>query len=356
MSEIGPSTAFLEHARKNGVYFVFPESAPGSYLSSCLADGFYELGIPVFANVNAYPLQEASRQWLFPGTSIAPSSGAIIIGDISQFELCGPECTRICEFIITRKERGVLVCMGDASNNVSFPPATPCFSVHGVSRIDRGDWRIPWSFGLNRDVLLKIDFARTATAGQPRKQAFVRNFRPSFNQGVRQALDLAFVKKLQRHFVIDRTLDEGGRFVDAYYAKLARSFGCLAYGGHFMEDVSRHPKLSDRGHRVRHIIGDEPVIGRWDSWRFWESLASGCVTVMLDFDEYGFQLPIIPEDGIHYVALRFDGLDEVIAQLNGDIHQLTQIAERGREWAITYYSPLPTALRFLRIVSEICDL
>src|SRR5262249_40946550 len=116
------------------------------------------------------------------------------------------------------------------------------------------------------DVLSKINAARTSADGGPRKRAFVRNFRPSFSQGVRQVLDMAFVKKLEKHFIIDRSVDQGGRFVDAYYVKLANSFGCLAYGGNFMEDVSRNPELYDRGHH-RYVVGDDPVIDRWGSRR-----------------------------------------------------------------------------------------
>ncbi len=169
---------------------------------------------------------------------------------------------------------------------------------------------------------------------------------------MRQVLDLAFVGTLAKHFVIDRAVDEGGRFVASFYSRLATSLGCLAYGGNFLEDVSRNPILRERGDSVRWIMGDDPVITRWDSWRFWESLASGCLTVALDFDEYGFQLPVSPVNNTHYLGLRFDRLNDAIDILTGDRDRLVEIAERGREWALTHYSPTAMALRFLRIVAQ----
>lgn len=37
------------------------------------------------------------------------------------------------------------------------------------------------------------------------------------------------------------------------------------------------------------------VVIRWDSFRLWEPFAVGCLTVHLDFDNYGLALPVNPE-------------------------------------------------------------
>jgi hypothetical protein len=79
---------------------------------------------------------------------------------------------------------------------------------------------------------------------------------------------------------------------------------------------------------------------------------SECLTVTLDFKEYGFRLPVTPEHGTHYVGLRFDQLGECLHFLNGDKDRLSEIAARGRRWALTHYAPAPTALRFLHTVER----
>ena len=150
---------------------------------------------------------------------------------------------------------------GGLVNTLDFPFPTSVFVAHRTDRIRPRGRLIPWAFGLNRDVLEKINAARLQG---PRKPVFIRNFRPSFSQCVRQALDLAFVKNLSKHFDIDLTIDDGGRFLPTHYSKLATSFGCLAYGGSFIEDYSRNPYLAARGHAERWIMGDYPVIIRWE--------------------------------------------------------------------------------------------
>jgi hypothetical protein len=93
--DVGLPEAFLQRVRRDGVFFQFPSPDTASYWALCLADGFYELGIAVFANVNAYPLKEAGRQWLFPFSSKPPAMAAIVVGDISHIETCPAECRRI---------------------------------------------------------------------------------------------------------------------------------------------------------------------------------------------------------------------------------------------------------------------
>lgn len=61
---------------------------------------------------------------------------------------------------------------------------------------------------------------------------------------------------------------------------------------------------------------------------------------------------LTPEHGTHYVGLRFDQLGECLHFLNGDKDRLSEIAARGRRWALTHYAPAPTALRFLHTVER----
>lgn len=106
-----------------------------------------------------------------------------------------------------------------------------------------------------------IGRAETARATS-RRRAFVRDFRWSWSQTLRAALDLTFVPLLEKHFEIDRRTDADGRFQEAHYARLGQSLGCLAYGGFIGYPV---PQGSQK------ITVDTPVLGRWDSWRLWRA-------------------------------------------------------------------------------------
>ncbi|MDB9496042.1 hypothetical protein PN441_15470 [Spirulina major CS-329] len=91
----------------------------------------------------------------------------------------------------------------------------------------------------------------------------------------------------------------------------------------------------------------------WDSWRLWESLAAGCLTIHLDLEKYGAELPVMPENGVHYLGLNMDDLSSSMAWLQGLKPHWPEIAAAGRDWAIAHYAPMPTAQRFLDYLSEI---
>ncbi|MFN6156701.1 MAG: glycosyltransferase family 1 protein, partial [Dolichospermum sp.] len=91
---------------------------------------------------------------------------------------------------------------------------------------------------------------------------------------------------------------------------------------------------------------------QWDSWRFWESLAAGCVTFHVDFEKYGITLPVMPENWRHYIGVDLDHVQTTVDRIAENPEILEYITQEGRSWAIKNYSPVPTALRFLEIVSQ----
>ncbi|WP_347237749.1 glycosyltransferase [Sphaerospermopsis sp. FACHB-1194] len=94
------------------------------------------------------------------------------------------------------------------------------------------------------------------------------------------------------------------------------------------------------------------TIVQWDSWRFWESLAAGCVTFHLDFDKYGLDIPVMPENWRHYIGIDLDNVPAAIDRIVDEPEILEKIALEGRRWAIENYSPVPTALRFLETIYQ----
>jgi hypothetical protein len=89
---------------------------------------------------------------------------------------------------------------------------------------------------------------------------------------------------------------------------------------------------------------------QWDSFRFWESLAAGCLVFNLDLERYGAELPVMPENWEHYIGINLERIDEAIDRVRSEPESLARIAEAGRLWALEYYSPRAMAGRFLELV------
>ena len=90
-------------------------------------------------------------------------------------------------------------------------------------------------------------------------------------------------------------------------------------------------------------------IYQFDSWRFWESLVSGCATMHVDFEKYGITLQEMPINGVHYIGIDLDNPERILKCLK-DKNQLREIAENGKNWALQYYSPKAVANRFLNML------
>ena len=86
---------------------------------------------------------------------------------------------------------------------------------------------------------------------------------------------------------------------------------------------------------------------QWDSFRLWEAFSAGCLVIHTDLDEEGCVLPVMPQNGFHYLGLNLKnprGMRERILKLSSSFGQ---IAQNGREWALANYSPRAIAQRFL---------
>ena len=90
----------------------------------------------------------------------------------------------------------------------------------------------------------------------------------------------------------------------------------------------------------------------WDSWRFWESLAAGCVGFHEDFEKYGLFVPVMPKNWHHYIGIDFDNIQEPVDRIADDPDILERIASEGRLWVLEHYAPVPTTIRFLETMGK----
>jgi hypothetical protein len=145
----------------------------------------------------------------------------------------------------------------------------------------------------------------------------------------------------------------GRRHYPNYYKRLKKSTACACFGGRFMPPWPRELTAPLRlWHRVMNKLawGRLRPIVVWDSWRFWESLAAGCVTFHVDFEKYGPFIPVMPENWRHYIGIDLENMQETVGRISDDPGILEKISNEGRIWALENYSPVPTALRFLETV------
>ena len=171
----------------------------------------------------------------------------------------------------------------------------------------------------------------------------VQQEKESFNPEASDARSMLFWKQT------------GRRHYPSFYRKLRTSRACFAFGGYFAPRFSRnvdsialrfaYKVVQNMGIRTR-------CITQFDSWRFWESLAAGCLTLHVDLDAYACRFPVQPVNWVHYVGFDFKRLSQDTRRLKASRSQREDIAAAGREWALQHYSPRAVAERFLELLQE----
>jgi len=325
-------------------FFFLADSNLFSFAATCLADGLNQLGIPVYSNINYHDplISEFAFTASAPPENMEQLSGVVV--NIMETAALHNQLVRFQP----PHSRTIVHCMHDNVCDICFPDL-PAFCTHESSQRLVDGTRIPVAFGLSSAMLRHSE--HLLSEPDQRNKDFLANFRPSEGQPVRAALDLGLLPKLREHYHVDTTLVGSGRWSAEYYQHLSRQFGCLAYGGCFSQDLLKNDwfqYIEPLSTFLRHTrFMSDTVILRWDSWRFWESLAFGCITVHLDFERYGFRLPVMPENWKHYIGLDLANLQQDIERLHDERERLPEIARAGREWAIKHYSPVAVARRFI---------
>jgi hypothetical protein len=151
----------------------------------------------------------------------------------------------------------------------------------------------------------------------------------------------------------------GHRYSASYYERLKNAEAVACFCGELIpglpfraESVSvggRKAQLRRRFYSlIAGALGIPPRSVQWDSFRFWEALAAGCVAINIDLERYGVTLPVMPTNFEHYVGIDVDRPESALAVLE-DQEKLERIAANGRAWALEHYSPTAVAQRFLRL-------
>jgi hypothetical protein len=223
---------------------------------------------------------------------------------------------------------------------------------------------VPWQFGLTNRIINSVD----PLPFEQRKDEVQVNFRVKHQ--LRKLIDKNVMESILEYYKPNNTIDiqqvtnfngldelfwhqTGRRHYPSYYLRLGQSKLSSAFGGYLQKsnfannkrifsdyaiwmDNTFNPKLFDR-------------IYQFDSWRFWESLASGCCTLHLDFEKYGVNLPVMPKNKTHYLGIDLENISAMKDVLKSK-ELVAEIGENGREWVLSNYSPKNIAERFLQLI------
>lgn len=333
----------LANAIQSGIFFC-SDGSNFSYVAFCLADGLNQLGIPIFSNISGshYSTPFCFKAELDP-VLLKNSYCAVmgIEGMCDQYPLTVKPLTSI-------HNRTVAICMHDNIANFGLKNDIPLFCTHENALRQFSGIRLPIGFGLSQQML---DAAQNVQPFEARQKYVLDCFHPSLNQDIRACLELALVPNLSKYLPVQKRNTECH---SDHMALLNDTAFCLAYGGQFFLDLSKSPcfmSLDIFKDFFNYVTYKEnSVIMRWDSWRFWESLVSGCVTIHLDFDHYGFLLPVMPTNWKHYIGINLANIKQDVERIMDEWDRMPEIAWNGRLWALEHYSPISVARRFLQTV------
>ena len=372
------------------VYFYCVEKA-NAYQDDVvvLADGLRQLGVEVFGNCNYWKRSVAPDDWLVQSDPkighadcdvvvVSSSWSRWIDDDFSVHEWPLPPGL----FATGRHYRTAFVDNDDGYATSTWQPEYRAFDAIFRAKYNRRCFhpanQFPWVLGLSTRMLECTQDAPPWTA---RKREVLVNFGAShpYIHSARAKAGPPFIAAAQAHFAINDRRDDlrvaptnyydrlmwaqtQHRHCREYYERLKSAQAIVAFCGELIPPAPRFPRylvggrrarLSLNFHRLLALVDPRPPrLIQWDSWRFWEGLAAGCLVFNLDLSLYGVELPVMPRDLEHYVAVRPDNAEAVFKRIMHEPGLTERIAARGREWALEHYSPKALARRFLDVMFD----
>jgi hypothetical protein len=353
----------------------------------CLADGLQSLGIKNYGNCNYWHNNCDQKFLVEHDADIQPEDCQVVIVSRRWTKWYDKEF-RIHEqplpdVVLGKNHSFVSVFMDydDSYESHGMRPEYKCFDVILRAKYNKRCYFpsncIPWALGLSQRVLDTLP--PEPLPFTQRKPSLLLNFGAShpYEHGTRMLFTEPLLNAVSNRFCIDRTKDDLSRapispwdklmweqtkfrHSRSYYDRLAGSQAVAAFCGEMIPPSPFRPRYLVGGRKAKlkrwlydtlgKIDPRPPRSIQWDSWRFWEGLAAGCLVFNIDLDYYGVQLPVMPVNGKHYVGLRLDRMQEGVDEVLADPERMAAIAKAGREWAMEHYSPIGLAKQFLEIV------
>jgi len=350
-----------------------PENTPYHHEMLAIAEGLSELGFEIAANINYWQLSPDAAKYAIPeATTHDIDAYDVIIFSSDVYEFHAEYLLPTDLFKSSRRYKIVFVDQADGLITPAFRPemrsADLVLKCHYNKYFDYPSNFVPWQFGLTNRIIQSC----SPVGFEEREQVILSGFRVS--HPIRTAVDDVLTRYAYNIYPksagtdgfecsLSSDLDTlfwaqtGRRHYPSFYKRLGVSLLCNASGGGGNK-ILKSPLLSEKSILLRAVRRLErhleflPLrsVHQFDSWRFWESLASGCCTLHIDFDKYGCTLPENPVNGIHYLGIDLGNPEESMSILQ-DRRRLPEISNRGRAWAIDFYSPQAVAKRLVKMLA-----
>lgn len=355
-------------------FYCYPEGPPdrSAYHHElvCLAEGFEKLGIKFHSNQNHWRRSLRENDYLIKNSSdVLPEDCDIVIADSHWITSGG----NLPEGFLRKNRKYRTVYLDDSDGQPTFSWTKKARDIDVILRshfnvkLQNPSNVKPWAFGLSERI---IENTRDIPATGDRRKAVLVNFRVRHPLRVRAQKE--FFEPLSDVLPVDSAIDSfhpdnlegldksyweqtGRRHYPRYYQVLTNNLCCACVGGYELPPVFANSTLAQRiwANLTKYFYINSGIISQFDSWRFWESLAAGCMAFHLDLEKYGLILPVMPENWKHYIGLDLENRDQTIRNIRDNLERFPEIAAAGRTWALENYAPVPTAVRFLDTVLEI---
>ena len=343
-----------------------PSNTPYQHCAIALAEGFQKLNIPFFSNIN-YWFDLEQNEFLFKAniqnveTDIYIYSAEYILKNNNTWQKG-----------ILQNSINILLDTGDWLGMTKNPVYSNTFDLilrcHYHKELLKNKKYVPWAFGLTNRIISELEKSQNCLLDR----SIYISYRVS--QNLRQLSELmvpVLNKKYQINYLITDSLEQktnnelsanhywnqtGRRHNIAYYQKLNSTLMSFAFGG--ILEYKNPSILYKVKEKVEKSIGIRKFnnfdLYQFDSWRLWESMASNSCTVMLDLKNWNLNLPILPDNYVHYIGIKnldFETASNKILALPES--EITEISRKGQKWVHKYYSPKAVAARLLELVIKI---
>jgi hypothetical protein len=333
-----------------------------------LAEGLKELNIKIFGNVNYWPASPESDRYLIsyqPEVHFQECDVVVFSSVLYNYE----RLDLLPENLFDKNRKYKLIFI-DSSDGLITPgykdeirKVDLVLKNHYCHKYNYPQNFRPWQFGLTNRII---------KASKPLPYS-ARNNDVIVNYRVKHHLrDLAEKKVMHNIYNVlhkNTTIDSfeysklsnldrhywnltGKRHYPDFYERLGKSKACAAFGGTLGNSRMQTSGLTSKILRKLNqyfTLYDYDCIYQFDSWRFWESMVSGCVTLHIDFEKYGVVLPVMPENEIHYLGINFSDLNDASRKLKA-VERYEIIGNNARKWVLENYSPRAVAEKFLNLL------
>lgn len=348
-----------------------------SYCSIVIAQGLKKQDYEFSANLNHWKQEDG---YLFKKSEV--KSEDIIVSETDTNNILSWRALdRILPY--TTKHFTVLI---DVSDGIETPALDKKASrVDAIFKQMNRFWKYPknvispWVYGIVEELLLikpkcerlPKELKRPRNTHSTRLAAYSKHINLQKTVDSRNTPLFSEVKQIN-HDIDSRTHSTfaknsqivGHRFQHRYLENVAQSRAVCTVGGTFVlpkryplncsiltkkqiwfVDTTYRSRVKEFNKKLGLVKSKTQVIIQWDSWRLWESWSLGAAVLNFDFEKYGCVFPVMPKPFIHYIPLDFTN---GVKTQDVDIEE---IANTGRLWALTHYSPEAQALRFVASIT-----